>query len=193
MANQATSNQMNGNAGRSPGIKELRGLSWTQWSMERKEAVICMDKFSKTPASPLLAVNSSLKPTKRWRRQGEKCMCAVNTKAGCCQSSLQQPRLMRIHTHTHANLAALRKWIPLSPSINSHGNWRSGRVHVTIRLMPSSSATTAPPFCCREIWNSVCLMNNKSGLVCSEGEGAKKAVYPNTQRQMLNTFVLREQ
>jgi len=74
--------------------------------MERKEAVICMAKFGKTAASPLLAVNRSLKPTKGGEK---KCMCAFNIKAGCCQSSLQQPRLMRIHTHTHANLAALRK------------------------------------------------------------------------------------
>lgn len=33
-----------------------------------------------------------------------------------------------------------------------------------------SHATTAPPFRCGEIWNSVCLMNNKTGSVCSEGE-----------------------
>lgn len=68
--------------------------------MERKEAVICMAKFGKTAASPLLAVNSSLKPTKGGEDSEKKCMCAFNTKAGCCQSSLQQLCLMRIHTQT---------------------------------------------------------------------------------------------
>lgn len=71
--------------------------------MERKEAVICMAKFGKTPASPLLAVNSSLKPTKGGEDRGKNVCAPLILKQAAARAhynSLVWCAYTHIHTQT---------------------------------------------------------------------------------------------